>query len=507
MSTSKRRFVATGLSVAASMALAIGVGAVTEDPSPGGSSAASRTPDRREQFLLLTDGRMIHGVISREGSLYVVSQKLGTMRFPKKLVEGSFASIRDAFRHKERRLPEEDPAERVKLARWCMNLQLTAEAKEQLVKVLEISPDHGPAQAMLANMEYTEKRQANQFDPEVRQTAAEEVAEDRPGAHDSAVLRGAEREMGLTGLPVIFNLPRPLAIRRAEEFARYIQPLLQIKCAKCHNAGYEGMFQLVPIATPRQQTPDALRANLDATLRLVDSENPARSELLSSTLRPHGLGARKRPIFTGSNDRAYRILETWVNSLRPPGYLNANGSPVARSGSDPVEAFGSDRSRPAGSSLDSVVSGMTPRQGGGTRMPAQAAGPNTHPAYRYQPGQGMVSEDLLQADPKEFPLPYLLGGPKPTPSVKTTPRPRNRAGSAPSEDQAIAGSSRSPARGTAAPENADTMPSVSTNAPTTVSSKADPGMAKKPSKPVKIDPAILEKLLRRNADRAPSPQP
>ncbi len=302
------------------MALAIGVGAVTEDPVPGDPPTASRAPERREQFLLLTDGRMIHGVISREGSLYVVKQTLGTMRFPKRLVEGSFGSIRDAFRHKEQRLPEEDPAERVKLARWCLNFQLTVEAKEQLLKVLEISPDHGPAQAMLANMEYTEKRQANQFDPEVRQTAAEEVAEDRAGAQDSVVLRGAERGMGLTGLPVIFNLPRPLAIRRAEEFARYIQPVLQLKCAKCHNAGYEGTFQLVPIATPRQQTPDALRANLDATLRLVDPENPAKSELLSSTLRPHGLGAKKRPILTGSNDRAYQILAAWVNGLRPPQY-------------------------------------------------------------------------------------------------------------------------------------------------------------------------------------------
>ncbi len=256
MSISKRRFVATGLSVAASLALVMGVGAVTEEPAPGDPPATGRAPVRREEFLLLTDGRMIQGVISREGSLYVVKQRLGIMRFPKKLVEGSYGSIRDAYRHKEERLPEDDPAERVKLARWCLNIHLTAEAKEQLVKVLAISPDHGPAQAMLANLEYSEKRPATEFDPEVRQTAAEEVAEDNPRALDSAVLRGAERGMGLTGMPVIFNLPKPLAIQRAVEFARYIQPVLQLKCAKCHNAGYEGMFQLVPITTPRQQSPE-----------------------------------------------------------------------------------------------------------------------------------------------------------------------------------------------------------------------------------------------------------
>ncbi len=89
----------------------MGVGAVAEDPSPGDPPAASQAPGRQEKFLLLTDGRMIQGVISRQGSLYVVSQRLGTMRFPKKLVEGSFGSIREAFQHKEEQLPEEDPGE------------------------------------------------------------------------------------------------------------------------------------------------------------------------------------------------------------------------------------------------------------------------------------------------------------------------------------------------------------------------------------------------------------
>ena len=409
MSISKRRFVATGLSVAASLALVMGVGAVTEEPAPGDPPATGRAPVRREEFLLLTDGRMIQGVISREGSLYVVKQRLGIMRFPKKLVEGSYGSIRDAYRHKEERLPEDDPAERVKLARWCLNIHLTAEAKEQLVKVLAISPDHGPAQAMLANLEYSEKRPATEFDPEVRQTAAEEVAEDNPRALDSAVLRGAERGMGLTGMPVIFNLPKPLAIQRAVEFARYIQPVLQLKCAKCHNAGYEGMFQLVPITTPRQQSPDALRANLDATLRLVDPENPAKSELLSSTLRPHGLGSKKQPIFTGSNDRAYRILATWVNGLRPPQYLNAGTRAGNSPGSEPVEVFGSDRSRPAGSSLDAVVSGMKPGRGEGQRIAGRGRQPQHLRRFPIPARSGIAARRSAPGRSEGIPPPVSAG--------------------------------------------------------------------------------------------------
>ena len=83
---------------------------------------------------------------------------------------------------------------------------------------------------------------------------------------------------------------------------------LQAYCAKCHDGAVQGQFQLVPIKSRADRTPDALRANLDATLRLIDPENPSHSVLLSSTLRPHGSGAKPRPIFSGSNDRAYKVL-------------------------------------------------------------------------------------------------------------------------------------------------------------------------------------------------------
>src|SRR5262249_6103805 len=143
------------------------------------------------------------------------------------------------------------------------------------------------------------QRRRDKVDEEVRQTAAEDIADDRPAKLDAAVLRGAEHRMGIAGLPVIFDLPQATAILRAEQFKRDVHPILQFYCAKCHNGEYQGEFQLVPASKARQRTPDALRANLDATLRLVDPENPAKSELLSSTLRAHGTGVRRRPIFTG----------------------------------------------------------------------------------------------------------------------------------------------------------------------------------------------------------------
>ena len=105
-------------------------------------------------------------------------------------------------------------------------------------------------------------------------------------------------------------------MKRFDEFGRYVHPVLQTHCARCHNDRYEGSFQLISFKSKVDRTPAALRANLDATLRLVDRDNPAHSELLSSSLRPHGRGPNPRPIFKGSNDGAYQILATWINRLQ-----------------------------------------------------------------------------------------------------------------------------------------------------------------------------------------------
>ena len=125
-----------------------------------------------------------------------------------------------------------------------------------------------------------------------------------------------QRDLGVSGLPVIFNLPPAVAIKRAELFARDVHPILQTAL-------------LVAITSNTRELParrneverglsgDALRANLDATLRLVDSENPARSELLSNSLVPHGNRPNPRPIFRScANDPRYQIIAAWVNSLR-----------------------------------------------------------------------------------------------------------------------------------------------------------------------------------------------
>ncbi len=242
-------------------------------------------------------------------------------------MEETFESIAAVYRYKRARFPDDDPDEHLKLARWCLGQNMTTEAMAELKTVLAVSPGTREAKAMLNNLEVNAARaQAPRVDPALVQTGGEATmsapgrGESRPSEIDASAVRRAVRDLGVPQTPVIFDLPAAVAVKRADQFFRDVHPVLQAACARCHNEQHTGTFQLVEVKSRRGLSGDVLRANLDATLRLVDADNPARSALLSSALVPHGKGPSPRPIFRGSNDPRYQILAAWVNSLqvKPP---------------------------------------------------------------------------------------------------------------------------------------------------------------------------------------------
>jgi hypothetical protein len=488
-----------GPAVAASAAIAA---------SPGGAAL-----DRQPVIVLLRDGRIVKGELSEEDGIFTVTQPIGVMRFPTKRVEKVFASIQEVYSYKLEQLPENDFDERIKLARWCLEQKLEPEARQQLDAILKRSPKHGQARAMLSSLDQAQSRLANRLrDPEVQQTRAELARTptgERPNTLDTAVIYGARRGMGISDLPVIFDLPTSQAVKRTDEFARYVHPVLQAYCARCHNESYDGEFQLVQIKSKLDRTRDALRANLDASLKLIDRDYPPRSELLASSLRPHGRGPTMRPIFQGSNDRAYQILATWVNKLRATSV--AEGAVQAKPHSDspgvePDESFASQR----GHSLEET-------EQVGTATGPFVTGPVTNktlPPVRVVPGKGVIPETSV--DPNEFPLPFAVSGTKPKIATKSpltqktvtkAVKPGGSAGSNPTgggrdmaEDAAPARKRTEPSHSTNTAVGAD--PAVSSN------NSSDPDDAdsakKKPRKPLSLDPALLQRALQlRNQGREP----
>ncbi len=494
MSTFHRILVTFGLSVVCSSGWASARGqAVADEPSPPGSSppAAAAAQQPRERYLLLTSGQLIRGIITDSGPEVLIEQKVGIMHFPKKRVEGTFDSIRGAYLYKLDQLPDRDSDERMKLALWCLNLKLTKEARELLTNVIEHNPTHPQAKAMLVSIEQAASRLAQrERDPEVRQTKAEEMADTRPENLDATILRKAQRALGIRDLPVIFDLPLPLAIRRTEEFTRYVHPLLQMYCARCHDGAYPGEFQLVPVKSRRDRTPDALRANLDATLRLVDPKNPALSVLLSSTLRPHGGGTKPRPIFPGSNDQAYKVLAEWAGHLTAPkkGDESARVEPSGRRGED-EEVFAVDRNRSSSARLDKSMKSQS-------TIPS----PRAYPPPR-------TNGAAASQEPDEFPIPFAVSGVRPNlgPPRKLTDAPAKQPGTtaspkttAKSGAAAARAGANDPAKPIAPSDDSDDPDDL----PEPTKVKGESAAAKKAAKPLAIDPKLLERALQnRNTNR------
>jgi hypothetical protein len=262
-------------------------------------------------------------------------------------------------------------------------------------------------------------------------------------------------------------------VKRSEQFSRNVHPVLQAACARCHNEQYSGRFQLVEVKNRRGLSPDVIRANLDATLELIDPENPAKSELLSSVILPHGNGPHRRPIFAGTNDQRFQVLSAWVNSLRAakPGVEAAEATRFGGKTETGTPGFASDRNTiplpftPTPSTADAP--GRSPETSGPTAAQMSAARNANLAGARIEPSA---------AASDQFPLPPMLGGPKP---VFRLPGASASAPKGQSPSAAVA-----PAD--ALPESDDDKDV--TSPPGSVSSK--------PKKPVKIDPSLLEKALK-----------
>jgi hypothetical protein len=299
--------------------------------------------------LLLSNGRIIQGNVSldKTGNDYLLAQKGGTIRFAKKDVERRFASMKELYQYKVSNLAQRDTSERMQLARWCLENHMDAEAKEHLKLLLTLNPNDTRAERMIASLDASAERMAENRDPEVKTTSAT-VGDPAPRELSPAVRSRALGQMGrAVGPPVVFDLPAPLARKRASEYAQTVHPVLQQACASCHNHTYQGDFQLIQTTSRREWTPDVVLSNLDTTLRLVNRDNPLQSDVLAYGINPHG--PNTRAIFHGPNDPRYQALTRWLKGLAPTGPVNKTGyapraavSPARTQGAV-AEGFGADR--------------------------------------------------------------------------------------------------------------------------------------------------------------------
>lgn len=290
------------------------------------------------RHVLLTDGRIYAGVVTRDGSRTIVKLKGGSVTLTKGQLEGDFGSLAEIYQYKLDRVADDDPEEHQKLANWCIAQKLETEARTELKKVLAMEPGNRQAKAQLFNLEANEARKAQ---AQVKTKAAAPRA-------DNALVRTStdvnqDRPVS-AGPPAIFDLPPAPALQRYREFALTVHGELQRRCAGCHNETSGLAFQLVRAGSAREQMNDLLlRTNLEATLPLIDRADPARSPLLTASVLPH----QGRSILGSPNHPTYRAWAQWVSGIVEPPSLANPPAPAPAPGTTSA-GFGSRRPNGAG---------------------------------------------------------------------------------------------------------------------------------------------------------------
>ncbi|HEY2155200.1 MAG TPA: hypothetical protein VGH33_06190 [Isosphaeraceae bacterium] len=437
-------------------------------PLPAMSPAPAPPNAPAFAVLVLSNGRLLQGNVteSASGDTYELRMKGGLIPVPKRDVAHRYRSLDELYRDKAARLPANDPDERMKLALWCLEQHMEGPAREQLRSVLAINPSDRRAQRMITSIDANAARAAAR-DSEVRVAGAEVVEPVQRGAMPlprsrGSAGRGVER-------PVIFSLPPDIAMKRFAEFAWEVHPILQASCASCHNDAYQGEYRLITGQSRRDWTADVVRANLDATLRYVRADDPTHSDLVAYASNPHG--PSPRAVFHGANDRRQQRLVAWLRLLRPAdGATPESPTSVAMPSALPVpDGFGADR-LPA------------PRA---TPMPAPPALSGAIDGSAFGARNYSQHYDMDAVAPGvpagvRFDAPALPGVPRP----QAPPLPGVAASAVP----AASGAAKLPELppGTPVPPPDDVIPPTN-----------------RPKKSAKLDPALLEQLLKSRQQAQP----
>jgi hypothetical protein len=259
--------------------------------------ADEATLDPAPQFLVLRNGEVLSGRITRDGDRYVLAGEGSQMRFPSREVDFTCGTLDEAYSIQERRVVAGRIEDRLNLADWCLRQGLTGYAARELSAAMVLDA-RNPRVALL------EGRLQRAIEGEAR-SADEPIAETTGAAArdtSKSFVSAAELERQMRAMP----------LGTVEAFTTSIQPLLLRSCATagCHGAGSTSTFTLMrpPMGSPmpRRMT----QRNLSSALTLIDRQQPLDSKLLSAAKDPHGPNQASGAV--GLDAAKYQELVAWV---------------------------------------------------------------------------------------------------------------------------------------------------------------------------------------------------
>lgn len=106
------------------------------------------SPEPRQEFLLLRNHNVIHGIVRRDGDRFHVQFPHGVIQVRAAAVQRRAASL-DAIYHWQRGvITAGDPAGHLQLAEWCIQNGLLGYAAREIMAGQDIDPDYPPLRAV-----------------------------------------------------------------------------------------------------------------------------------------------------------------------------------------------------------------------------------------------------------------------------------------------------------------------------------------------------------------------
>jgi hypothetical protein len=236
--------------------------------------AAARAADT---VVVLRNGNVIEGDVSRVGDRFVIRRQGSEIRLPEADVWLTAADLRRAYRQIAGQVNRQAGGH-ARLAHWCWRHELRDEAAEQLTLARRANPDYPGLTELERHIASADNGR------QVRLPAAAPQPD----------------------IPALDGVRDRLSKRTMLDFTVSVQPLVLNRCANatCHGPATKTAYQLARPPRTAPMTRSLTEKNLSATLGMIDIHEPTNSLLLLSARAPHGgapcrLDESQRELLTG----------------------------------------------------------------------------------------------------------------------------------------------------------------------------------------------------------------
>jgi hypothetical protein len=258
---------------------------------PCAQAAEPLAPALGEHILVLRNGEIFEGKITRTADGYVVERPGIVVRVAAADAEMVCANLEEAYRRKRATIQVGNVHHHLELAQWCLRYKLYGQVAVELADATLANPKDPMIEALRHRLRLA-------IEP------PRPVEPGRPPVGPSS----EDLDRMVRGLPRGF----------VETFTQSVQPVLLNGCtgAGCHGPQSTTSLKLFRVPANRTASQRITQRNLYGVLQYVNTSNPSASELLRAASEPHGTA--RYAVFGDRQAPQYRRLADWTSQLAQP---------------------------------------------------------------------------------------------------------------------------------------------------------------------------------------------